>query len=300
MIDIINIHGIITVLNTPFTEQNEIDRDGLQRHVRYALEAGVAGFLVPALASEVYKLSAAERRILVEDVVCAVGGRVPVIGSATANTASERVTAAAHCIEAGCDGVLAAIPFTEEAQYLHDVRELAELAPGFLMLQDWDPNGYGLPLPLILRLREEVPAFRAIKIETAGAGYKYSQVLAATQGGLHVSGGWAVTQMIEGLSRGIHAFMPTGLHHTYCRIYRRWQENRQEEARALFEQLLPILAFSNQHLDISIHFFKRLLHTQGIYSTARVREPILPFDAFHEEAACPLIERACRLEGGHA
>ncbi|HOF41275.1 MAG TPA: dihydrodipicolinate synthase family protein, partial [Candidatus Hydrogenedentes bacterium] len=73
---------------------------------------------------------------------------------------------------------------------------------------------------------------------------------------------------------------------------------RRAEARRLFEQILPVLAFSNQHLDISIHFFKRLLHAQGVYETARVREPILPFDAAHERIAAELIERALALEDG--
>jgi 4-hydroxy-tetrahydrodipicolinate synthase len=56
------------------------------------------------------------------------------------------------------------------------------------------------------------------------------------------------------------------------------------------------LAFSNQHLDISIHFFKRLLHRQGIYPTSNVREPILPFDAIHKEVADRHIDTIIQLE----
>ncbi len=51
------LHGIVTVLNTPFSTKGEIDLPALKRNVNYALVAGVAGFLVPAMASEVYKLS---------------------------------------------------------------------------------------------------------------------------------------------------------------------------------------------------------------------------------------------------
>jgi 4-hydroxy-tetrahydrodipicolinate synthase len=52
----------------------------------------------------------------------------------------------------------------------------------------------------------------------------------------------------------------------------------------------------NQHLDISIHFFKRLLCAQGIYPTPSARPPILPFDDAHARVAQELIARACALE----
>ena len=102
-------------------------------------------------------------------------------------------------------------------------------------------------------------------------------------------------QIIEALDRGVHAFMPTGMHELYTRIYDLYREGQRVEARALFEQLVPVLAFSNQHLDISVHFFKRLLHRQGIYSTPRVREPILPFDPTHEKIAQELIAKTLDL-----
>jgi dihydrodipicolinate synthase/N-acetylneuraminate lyase len=102
--------------------------------------------------------------------------------------------------------------------------------------------------------------------------------------------------MLEALDRGVHAFMPTALHAIYVRIYRLYKAGDREGARDLFERVLPVLAFANQHLDISIHFFKRLLHAQGIYATPAVRRPILPFDDAHVRVAQELIARACALE----
>jgi 4-hydroxy-tetrahydrodipicolinate synthase len=163
------------------------------------------------------------------------------------------------------------------------------------MLQDWDATGYGVPVSVIVRLFEDVEAFRCLKVEVVPAGVKYSEVIEATGGRLHVSGGWAVMQMIEALDRGVHAFMPTGMHAVYTRIFSLYHEGQRDAARALFNRLLPVLAFSNQHLDISIHFFKRLLYRQGVYATPRVREPILPFDAFHERMADELIEYVLEL-----
>jgi dihydrodipicolinate synthase/N-acetylneuraminate lyase len=294
---LLELRGVITVLNTPFTDGNALDLPSLRKNVRYALEAGVAGFLVPAMASEVDKLSSEERRRIVEAVLWENSGQVVVIGGASAATAEERKRNTAALIERGCDGVLASIPFQDEVQYERDVRELDDLGPGFLMLQDWDFQGYGLPIPLIVRLFDEVEGFRCLKVEVVPAGVKYSEVLAATEGRLHVSGGWAVMQIIEALDRGVHAFMPTGMHEVYTRIYGLYQSGRREQARSLFERLLPVLAVANQHLDISIHFFKRLLHKQGIFPTSRVREPILPFDEIHESIAGQLIERTIELCG---
>jgi 4-hydroxy-tetrahydrodipicolinate synthase len=292
---LLDMRGIVTVLNTPFLDDDTIDQEGLRANVAQAIAAGVAGFLVPAMAAEVGKLSMAERIQLVETVLATVQGRLPVIGGASADTPEARLDLARRLIGLGCDGVLVSIPYTDESQYRRHVEEVAALDPPFLMLQDWDANGYGVPVPVIVRLFEEIEAFRCLKVEVVPAGVKYSAVLEATGGRLHVSGGWAVMQMIEALDRGVHAFMPTGMHAIYTRIFSLYHEEQREQARVLFNRLLPVLAFSNQHLDISIHFFKRLLWRQGVYATPRVREPILPFDAFHQRGADELIEYVLEL-----
>jgi len=68
MKELLPLRGIVTVLNTPFTAQNSLDVDSLRHNVRYALESGIAGFLVPAMASEVEKLTNAERMRMVAAV----------------------------------------------------------------------------------------------------------------------------------------------------------------------------------------------------------------------------------------
>ena len=290
------LHGIVTVLNTPFSTKGEIDLPALKRNVNYALVAGVAGFLVPAMASEVYKLSETERMDMVAAVLEETNGKVPVIAGAGETDLGKSKRLISEYISLGCKNVLFQIPFLNETQFKNHFYELAATGPEMIMLQDWDSTGYGLSDNLILELFETVEAFRCLKVETVPAGVKYSRILELTNGQLNVSGGWAVSQMIEGLKRGVHAFMPTGMHRIYAEIYRLWTSGKVEEATLLFHQILPVLAFSNQHLDISIHFFKRLLNRQGIYPTANVREPILPFDSVHQEIADQLIDRIVAIE----
>lgn len=125
---------------------------------------------------------------MVETVVEASAGRVPVIGGAGADDADQqRQRVAWDILAAGCPNLLLQIPFT--SAYREDVLRVAELGPELLMLQDWDFGGGGLPLGLICDLFEEVEAFRCLKIETTPAGPKYTAVLEATGGRLHVSGG---------------------------------------------------------------------------------------------------------------
>lgn len=236
--------GIITVLNTPFTaDAGEIDLKSLSNNVERAIDAGVAGFLVPALASEVSKLTAAEREAILRCVARTVAsstidgpkheavspegessgaGTRPaaaaqqpvVIGGASAATGSERMEAAATALDAGADAVLVNIPFNgDEAAWARDVRQVAGVVEAhgrgaWLCVQEWSGSDEGVPVAAIARLYDELPVFRSLKVEVVNATVKYSKLLEACPG-LHVAGGWAVQQMIEALDRGVHAFMPS-------------------------------------------------------------------------------------------
>ena len=296
MKELYKLQGIITVLNTPFKTDDTIDFLALKRNVQEAIRAGVVGFLVPAMASEVYKLSEKERIGLVAAVLDETNGKIPVIAGAGETDILKSKKLISEYISLGCKNVLFQIAFQNESQFRNHFNELAETGPEMIMLQDWDASGYGLPDELILDLFESVPAFRCLKVETVPAGVKYSRILELTKGQLNVSGGWAVSQMIEGLQRGVHAFMPTGMHWIYTEIYRLWNAGKKGEAEELFQKILPVLAFSNQHLDISVHFFKRLLFKQGIYPTDLVRQPVLPFDDIHREIADKHIETIIQIE----
>jgi 4-hydroxy-tetrahydrodipicolinate synthase len=264
--------------------------------VRYARAAGVAGFLVPAKAAEVDRLAEDERFDMVT-AVCEESGDTPVIGGSQAVDQPTRLAAARELTRLGCDGILISMPWENDRKtFARDFREIADATDRLIMLQDWDAGGPGLPVDFIAELFEATPNFGALKIEVQPAGPKYSAVLEATGGRLHVSGGWAVMQFIEALDRGVNAFMPTGLHHAYVSIYDLYTQGDRDAARDRFEEILPILAVSNQDMELSLHFFKRLLHTQGLYPTALVREPTREFDPWQARIADEMIARAIALE----
>src|SRR5436190_9257680 len=132
MKELLPLRGIVTVLNTPFTEDDRLDTDALRYHVRRALEVGVAGFLAPAMASEMNKLTIAERELFVDTLLDEVRGRAVVIGGASAASSIGRIETAKRLVSAGCDSVLVSIPCENDEQYEHAVREVADTAPPFL------------------------------------------------------------------------------------------------------------------------------------------------------------------------
>lgn len=293
---LLEIHGIVTVLNTPFDADNKVELASVRRNVAEALAAGVAGFLVPAMASEVYHLTSAERLDLVACVLDAVHGKRPVFAGAGAADMPTAKGYIREYLQLGCRNVLIQLPYKNNEQFKNDFFELAALGPEVIMLQDWDAVGDGLPDDLILELWEQVPAFRCLKIETNPAGPKYTRMLNATNGQLHVSGGWAVTEMPDGLKRGVHAFMPTAMHQIYTRIYSLYKSGRMAEAVLLFEKIRPVLAFSNRDLHTSIYFFKRLLWKKGHFSTPAVRVNPPPAEAGFISTADRLIQQIIALE----
>lgn len=244
MKELLNLRGIVTVINTPFTNQDTIDIIGLERNVEYAIDSGVSGFLIPGMASEVSKLSIKEQEQIVSTLLTKNNKNKCVIGGCYGNSNEERIEIAKKWLDFGCNGLLINIPYENNPNFMDEFKKFASLDPPFLMLQDWSEKGYGIPTNIIIKLWQEIDCFKSIKVEVVPAGIKY---------------------------------------------------NRRSNAVELFNEILPVLAFSNQHLDISIHFFKRLLYQQGIYSTPNVRKPILDFDKVHARIADELIKKIMEI-----
>lgn len=293
------LRGVVVSLNTPYDEHDRIDFDSVERAVAAHLEEGAVGFLTPAQAGEVNELSLAERIELVRAVRRLTAGRAQVIAGATAPEASESRALARAAVEAGCECVLAEVPPAARdnpGAIRAFFRTLADDGVGTLMIQDLAWGGFGLDVALIAEMFESIPAFRCLKVEVAPAGPKYTAVLEATRGRLHLSGGWASDQMIEALDRGVEAFFSTAMTRFYRRIFDAWERGDVETARHWFHRILPVLAFTRQHLEVSIHFYKRLFVHRGLFRTARTRKQAVGYDRYHEAQGDYLIRYLDRLE----
>ncbi|HZA65649.1 MAG TPA: dihydrodipicolinate synthase family protein [Geminicoccaceae bacterium] len=293
----VDLRGIVASLHTPFAEDDTVDAASLARLVDHCARSSCCGVLVAAVAGEAGALAAHERRRMLEVVAEAAAGRLGIVAGVSAPDLAASAALARDAAAGGAAMVLWQPPPGMDQDALEaGLTTLAEAGPGQIMLQDLDWDGPGLAPEAIARLAERVPALAAVKIETAPAGPKYSAVRRAAGGRLHLSGGWAAMQMLDGLARGLDAFMPSGLLPVYVRIFELWSAGRHDAARALFERALPILAFSNQHIDVSIRFWKHVRQRQGIFDGERCRPPVRALDPVHQDEAERLARRAIELE----
>ena len=79
------------------------------------------------------------------------------------------------------------------------------------------------------------------------------------------------------------------------KIFSAWHSGRHDEARELFEQILPVIAFSNQHIDVSGRFWKYVRVRQGIFTTDNCRLP-RPLDEVQWDQARRLADRVLQME----
>ncbi len=285
-------------LNTPFDAADRVDLAALERLVDFHLREGAIGFLVPAQAAEVFQLTLQERLEILKTVREASRGRGIVVAGATSADARESLSMAEAAARGGCEWVLSEPPPDcprETGALMEYFRPLAECGVPSLMIQDLDWRGFGMPVEVIVELFGRIGAFRSLKVEVNPAGPKYTAVREATGGRLHVSGGWAALQMIEALDRGVDVFMNTALTRFYRQVMDAYDAGDRPRALRCFHRILPVLAFTRQHLDVSIRFHKRQFHHLGIFSTARVRKNDVPWDAYYERQAVELLEYVDRL-----
>ncbi len=289
--------GIIPSLHTPFNKKNKIDIPSLRKLIDHTIATGCSGMLVGAVAGENSSLTFDEKNILLNECVTYNKNRIPIIVSCTAKNQKERITLSRNAKELGADWILCQTPENIFGNELVECfNEIAENGPDNLMIQDLSWTDYGMRDEDILILFKNIDKFKSLKIEVLNSGPKYTKILDITNQQLHLSGGWAIMGMIEALNRGVHAFIPSTMEVIYNKIYNLYSEKKIENARTLFAQIMPVLSFTHQHIDISIKFSKMLRVKEEIFNTNFCREPIKNFDQFQTQEASLHIRKVLDLQ----
>ncbi|NNJ69642.1 MAG: 4-hydroxy-tetrahydrodipicolinate synthase, partial [Boseongicola sp.] len=116
------LRGSMPALVTPFRD-GEVDFDTLKHLVEWHIEQGSNGLVPMGTTGESPTLSHEEHDAVVETVVKAAAGRVPVVAGAGSNNTRESVRLAQHASKVGADAVLVVTPYynkpTQAGLYAH-------------------------------------------------------------------------------------------------------------------------------------------------------------------------------------
>lgn len=103
--------GSLPALVTPFTPDGELDLDTLKKLVEWHIDQGSHGLVPVGTTGESPTLTHDEHRLVIEEVVRAVAGRIPVIAGAGSNSTREGIGLIRHAAEVGADAALVVTPY---------------------------------------------------------------------------------------------------------------------------------------------------------------------------------------------
>lgn len=276
-----NYPGVLPAITTPFAADGRVDIEPLAGNARALIDAGSSGLVATGTMGEAGSLERDERRIVVETVVGAAGGRVPVVAGVSAETSDSVTSYARDAVAAGADGVMALPPTgyaADEGEVVAHFRALAQAVDVPIMAYN-NPGATRLDMSanFMARLVSEVPSIVAIK-ECSGDARRISELLALTDGSVEVIvGGDDVA--LEGLLAGSTGWVSgvavvapaecVELHRLCC-------AGELDAARSLYTCLLPLA-----RLDMTpklVQYFKAAIDARGGVGGPS-RSPRLPLDA---------------------
>ena len=183
-----NVEGSWPALVTPFTRDDAVNYDALRTLVDFHVENGSNGVLLLGSTAEGFLLTKEEKTRIIDTVLDAAGGRIPVMCGVSAVSTRETLENARHAVEVGADcGLLvqpAYIKPTQEALYGY-YKEVADSVDLPLVIYN-NPEraGVNIKAETIARLAHHE---NIVALKEAGPNpYGLLRVVELTRGGFSV------------------------------------------------------------------------------------------------------------------
>jgi 4-hydroxy-tetrahydrodipicolinate synthase len=107
--------GILCLPVTPFTDDDEVDEDGLRRIIDVIIGDGADGLVPTGATGEFPYLLHEERKKVWEVVLDQANGKVPVLAGTGAVSTREALLFTKEAMDVGCDGVMLSHPILTQA-----------------------------------------------------------------------------------------------------------------------------------------------------------------------------------------
>ncbi|MEO7055752.1 MAG: dihydrodipicolinate synthase family protein [Caldimonas sp.] len=149
-------HGVFPYVVSPILPSGEVDAEVLHRLCDDLIEAGVHGLSPLGSTGEFAYLSWPQRRRVVEVVVAAARGRVPVVAGVGSSTIADAVAQAQEFERMGCDGILAILeayfPIDDDGVHAYFAAVAAAVSLPVVLYTNPNFQRSDLSLPVIERL----------------------------------------------------------------------------------------------------------------------------------------------------
>lgn len=288
--------GIIPIAAAVFDGKGRLEPEQFERLIVHLMGTGANGLTLFGLATEFYKLTDHEKKQMMDIMLKHTTSSQDVAGivSITYHSWEVAVENARAAEAAGADALMLLPPFflkpSSEAVLYH-MQQVVQ-AVNIPVIVQYAPNQTGVSLPpeLFVKLYEECPNAKYVKVETQPPG-RYAGVLhEVSQGKLQTLVGYAGVQMSDVLDRGSAGIQPgCSFTEIYVQLFSLYRNNHREEFQTLFGRLLPYISYWMQSVELIIKAEKVILKKRGIISSDYCRYPDYKLDAKETE----MIERFC-------
>jgi 4-hydroxy-tetrahydrodipicolinate synthase len=241
----VRLQGAITALVTPFQPSGEVDDRALRELVRWQVDAGIDALAPCGTTGEGATLSPDEQQRVIEAVVEAAGGRVPVVAGCGTNDTRRTVEGARRAEAAGADALLVVTPYYNKpnpsGMVAHYEAVAAATALPVVVYNVPGRTGQNLGVDLTLRL-SQVPGIVAVK-EASGSLEQIAAILERRSAGFAVLSGDdqlalpTVALGAEGLISVVSNVAPAET----AALVSAARAGSLDEARAIHYRLLPLM-----------------------------------------------------------
>ena len=285
--------GIHVVLYAMFGADGRLDRGAMRRQVQSCLAGGAHGVMVLGLATEVSKLSPAERQDVAAWAADDLAGRLPLAVTIFGRTPAEQIAALRQAEDAGADWCILQpppAPGMAEAELMAFLGPVIDAAQKPVGLQNApDLMGLGLSPENLGVLAQRHPQLRVLKAE--GPAVTIQEVVQRTA--LPVLNGRGGMELPDNLRAGAAGMIPApDSFDVQVRIFDAMAQGDEAEAERLYAAILPVIVFVMASIPHLICYGKRLTAAR-LGLTVHDREPALAPTPFGLAA----IERFARSLG---
>ncbi|MGH6898012.1 MAG: dihydrodipicolinate synthase family protein [Geminicoccaceae bacterium] len=279
--------GVYPMLYAFFDGRGRLDRGAMRAQVEYCVANGAHGVAALGLGTEVSKLEAEERRLVMEWAAADLAGRLPLAITVFGSTPAEQSAFVQAAALRGADWVILQPPQTGEKvtedQLVDFFGAVADASPVPVAIQNAPQYiGVGLSGAGLDRLSREHPNVRLLKAE--GSAVETRALIELTLGRMAVFQGRGGMEFTDVMRAGCVGMIPSVEScHVQARIFELMQAGRAEdavEAERLYAQLAPLIMFLMQSVDQFLCYGKRLTAKRLGIAEVHDRQPAQAPTAF--------------------